>query len=95
MVRLSRYIFLTLAIGGCLTVRVVPALSNANAVDTVEASIRPNPRLDANSQRAHEQLLEKARRGRIDVYFEGDSITRRWGATDPQYNRRIVPPKVR
>jgi len=31
---------------------------------------------------AHEQLLAKARQGRIDIYFEGDSITRRWGATD-------------
>jgi lysophospholipase L1-like esterase len=31
---------------------------------------------------AHLQLLEKARRGRIDLYFEGDSIVRRWGATD-------------
>jgi lysophospholipase L1-like esterase len=30
----------------------------------------------------HEQLLEKARTGRIDLYFLGDSITRRWGATD-------------
>jgi lysophospholipase L1-like esterase len=27
-------------------------------------------------------LLAKARQGRIDVYFSGDSITRRWGATD-------------
>src|SRR5262249_17497922 len=34
------------------------------------------------SQIAHEQLLEKARRGGIDIYFVGDSITRRWGATD-------------
>ncbi len=31
---------------------------------------------------AHEQLLQKAKQGRIDIYFEGDSITRRWGATD-------------
>jgi lysophospholipase L1-like esterase len=31
---------------------------------------------------AHSQLLEKARAGRIDLYFIGDSITRRWGATD-------------
>ncbi|MDQ2775702.1 MAG: GDSL-type esterase/lipase family protein [Acidobacteriota bacterium] len=31
---------------------------------------------------AHAQLLEKAKQGGIDVYFEGDSITRRWGATD-------------
>ena len=43
---------------------------------------RPVPRTDANSRLAHEQLLEKARRGGIDVYFLGDSITRRWGATD-------------
>jgi lysophospholipase L1-like esterase len=39
-------------------------------------------RTDRNSQIAHEQLLEKTRRGRIAVYFAGDSITRRWGATD-------------
>jgi lysophospholipase L1-like esterase len=31
---------------------------------------------------AHQQLLEKAAKGRIDVYFEGDSIVRRWGAVD-------------
>jgi lysophospholipase L1-like esterase len=38
--------------------------------------------MDQNSQLAHTQLLEKAKKGGIDVYFEGDSITRRWGATD-------------
>jgi lysophospholipase L1-like esterase len=43
------------------------------------------PRADANSQRAHEQLLAKARQSGIDVYFVGDSITRRWGASDPLY----------
>jgi hypothetical protein len=43
---------------------------------------KPAPRTDRNSQIAHEQLLEKAKKGRIDVYFLGDSITRRWGATD-------------
>ncbi len=42
----------------------------------------PAARTDANSLRAHEQLLEKARHGGIDLYFLGDSITRRWGATD-------------
>jgi len=31
---------------------------------------------------AHQQLLQKARAGHIDLYFLGDSITRRWGATD-------------
>lgn len=42
----------------------------------------PAPRTDANSHLAHEQLLAKRTQGRIDVYFEGDSIARRWGATD-------------
>jgi lysophospholipase L1-like esterase len=42
----------------------------------------PAARLDANSKLAHEQLLEKAAKGGIDVYFIGDSIARRWGATD-------------
>jgi len=42
----------------------------------------PAPRTDENSRKAHIELLEKAKRGRIDVYFEGDSIVRRWGATD-------------
>jgi len=40
------------------------------------------PRKDPNSQLVHEQLVQKAHAGRIDVYFLGDSITRRWGATD-------------
>src|ERR1035438_1074562 len=43
---------------------------------------RPVARTDENSRIAHEQLLRKAKQGRIDIYFEGDSITRRWGATD-------------
>jgi lysophospholipase L1-like esterase len=43
---------------------------------------RPAPRLDENSTIAHRQLLAKRTKGRIDVYFEGDSIVRRWGATD-------------
>ncbi len=45
-------------------------------------AIRPVARTDRNSQIAHAQLLEKARKGRIDIYFEGDSIMRRWGALD-------------
>ena len=43
---------------------------------------RAAPRTDQNSMTAHQQLLEKKKQGKIDVYFEGDSITRRWGATD-------------
>jgi lysophospholipase L1-like esterase len=43
---------------------------------------QPRMRADRNSHLAHQQLLAKARTGGIDVYFLGDSITRRWGALD-------------
>jgi len=43
---------------------------------------QPVARTDQNSMTAHAQLLEKAKKGGIDIYFEGDSITRRWGALD-------------
>jgi lysophospholipase L1-like esterase len=43
---------------------------------------RPAPRTDPNSMTAHVELVEKARKGRIDLYFVGDSIVRRWGALD-------------
>ena len=58
-----------------LTVRAVPA-------EQIVSADLPVARTDRNSQIAHEQLLAKARAGHIDVYFIGDSITRRWGATD-------------
>lgn len=45
----------------------------------------PVPRADENSRIAHEQLVAKARRGGIDLYFLGDSITRRWGTSDAAY----------
>ena len=50
-----------------------------------EAADQPSPRADRNSMLAHAELVEKAKRGRIDVYFAGDSITRRWGTSDEQY----------
>ena len=50
-----------------------------------ETADQPAPRADRNSMLAHSELLEKAKQGRIDVYFEGDSITRRWGTSDEQY----------
>jgi lysophospholipase L1-like esterase len=37
---------------------------------------------DTNSREAHKQLVAKTKQGKIDVYFQGDSITRRWGASD-------------
>jgi GH35 family endo-1,4-beta-xylanase/lysophospholipase L1-like esterase len=59
------------------------------AFDAVYAALENQPpahaaieRRDENSRIAHQQLLAKVKQGRIDVYFQGDSITRRWGATD-------------
>ena len=46
--------------------------------------------MDKNSQLAHEQLVAKAKQGGIDVYFVGDSITRRWGTKDPQYREFLA-----
>src|SRR5215471_17332204 len=46
------------------------------------AADRPVPRADANSKLAHRQRVESLKKGRIDLYFVGDSITRRWRATD-------------
>src|SRR5712691_2989672 len=60
---------------------VVAMVSSIFAQSPIPAN-QPMPRNDRNSQLAHEQLIEKTRRGKIDVYFVGDSITRRWGATD-------------
>src|SRR5204863_49032 len=51
-------------------------------LNTSRTSHAPVERRDPNSRLAHQQLVAKAKQGTIDVYFEGDSITRRWGATD-------------
>jgi len=68
---------------------MIPALIVAFLLQTVQARTpvqspanTPEPRTDANSVAAHAELLDKAKAGRIDIYFVGDSITRRWGATD-------------
>lgn len=53
----------------------------------MQAADQPTPRTDQDSMIAHQELLEKAKKGRIDIYFEGDSITRRWGASDDLYKR--------
>src|SRR5262252_7523500 len=64
----------------CRTLLLAAAL--ALSCTAFAQSDRPAPRADQNSLTAHSQLLEKAKAGGIDIYFEGDSITRRWGASD-------------
>lgn len=69
----------------CVELSLVAGLLLAAAQSVAGPGDRPAPRADRNSQIAHEQLVEKARRGGIDVYFAGDSITRRWGTSDAPY----------
>jgi len=58
------------------------ASATAAAQDAPEPADVAAPRKDKNSAIAHEQLVAKAKQGRIDAYFLGDSIIRRWGALD-------------
>jgi lysophospholipase L1-like esterase len=58
------------------------APSQADLGDGMPPADRPFPRTDPNSHAAHQELLAKAQNGKIDLYFVGDSITRRWGALD-------------
>jgi lysophospholipase L1-like esterase len=55
------------------------------AMASAQNGREPVARVDENSRMAHAQLVAKARRGGIDVYFAGDSITRRWGTSDVAY----------
>lgn len=71
------------------TTNGAPALRQKPRAFRIPAD-QPAPRTDRNSQIAHEQLVEKAKKGGIDVYFVGDSITRRWGTTDPQYREMLA-----
>ncbi len=59
--------------------------SIANAQTASAALSTPTPRSDSNSLKAHEELVQKAKTGRIDLYFLGDSITRRWGTSDAKW----------
>jgi (4-O-methyl)-D-glucuronate---lignin esterase len=73
------FVSVALATGRSIAQTTAPAVPIAEVHGPAD---RAAPRTDRNSMTAHEQLLVKARQGRIDVYFEGDSIVRRWGALD-------------
>ena len=71
-------------------IRITTYPFGADALDAADADSKskmqsqhtPQPRNDANSKEAHKQLVAKTKLGQVDVYLQGDSITRRWGATD-------------
>ena len=54
--------------------------SPASSLSAATAHVPYPPR--GKAEIAHQQLLQKARTGKIDLYFLGDSITRRWDALD-------------
>lgn len=64
---------------------ILAALAYTSGVcsgQTASPADKPAARNDDPVWRAkHLELLEKAKRGNIELYFEGDSITRRWEAT--------------
>ena len=73
----------------------LPAVSPASETTTNITSVpprprsqadQPAPRRDANSLRAHEHMVEKAKQGGIDIFFVGDSITRHWGEAQSKDN---------
>jgi lysophospholipase L1-like esterase len=64
------------------TTAAAPPRALASAAQPSPRADVPAPRTDSNSAIAHRELLAKRTQGRIDLYFEGNSITRRWGATD-------------
>jgi lysophospholipase L1-like esterase len=65
-----------------IAILALAAASAAMSAQNRTPADLPAPRTDENSKLAHQQLVAKAAHGGIDVYFVGDSITRRWGATD-------------
>jgi lysophospholipase L1-like esterase len=83
MKRVARFAF-AFTVGTIVAAAAIAAFQSPApaAVTAAGPASVARPRTDANSRTAHAELLRKAKQGRIDVYFVGDSITRRWGALD-------------
>jgi lysophospholipase L1-like esterase len=79
------FALLLTALAACLNVQGGAAYASTTGQPPIERADQPVARTDANSHLAHQQLLAKRTQGKIDLYFIGDSITRRWGASDRQY----------
>lgn len=69
-------------VGSAAALWLAAAFPAAAQNESALATTVPQSRTDASSALAHDELVQKARSGVIDVYFIGDSITRRWGALD-------------
>jgi lysophospholipase L1-like esterase len=74
---------------GHVTAQALPSPPSAAAASqkTSQAD-QPQPQANPLFMAAHQALLEKKNQGVIDVYFLGDSITRRWQGTDyPEHKK--------
>jgi len=67
---------------GAIALLLVCGSPGAQVVERADVA---RARTDENSHQAHLDLMAKRTQGRIDVYFLGDSITRRWGTKDEKY----------
>lgn len=65
-------------LGSLLVASMLPTLASCNTAPQHQAYAPWNE----TGRIAHQELLQKAHSGQIDLYFLGDSITRRWGALD-------------
>jgi lysophospholipase L1-like esterase len=83
IIRLSALLLIALA--ACLSGQRAAAYASTMGQPQIERADQPVARTDANSLKAHQQLMAKRTQGKIAVYFLGDSITRRWGTSDRQY----------
>lgn len=73
----NRSLILTLA----MTLATVVAGQSARAQSAPESSTAPAPRAGSWMKR-HEAFLERAKQGKIDLLFLGDSITQGWAGRD-------------
>jgi lysophospholipase L1-like esterase len=78
----ARAILWTLLLSAVLITGFSLQIAFAQNKGASDSADQPVARTDANSKLAHQQMLANLKKGRIDVYFVGDSITRRWRATD-------------
>ena len=78
-------LLVVIAIIGILVALLLPAISRHASVGAAD---QPAPQTNPLFLPAHQALLEKTKQGVIDVYFLGDSITRRWQGTDyPEHKK--------
>jgi len=86
---ITRMTFRTRTFAALLVALLVSSVCGAQPAQPAPAD-QPRERTDANSQKAHLDLLAKAAKGGVDLYFVGDSIARRWGTSDAAYKEFLA-----